>query len=71
MTFNDWLRSDFEYGANTISTFISEQQMGFLNQISRTCSLETISREAVQMILSRHKELIWWISKIRPFNRYR
>lgn len=64
MTLNDWLRSDFEYGANTISTFISDQQMDFLNQISRTCSLETISREAVQMILSEHKELIWWISKM-------
>lgn len=25
MTFNDWLRTDFEYGANTISTFVSEQ----------------------------------------------
>ena len=33
MVFNDWLRTDFEYGANTISTFISEQQMDFLNQI--------------------------------------
>ena len=65
VTFNDWLRSDFECGANTISTFISGQQMDFLNQISRTCSLETISREAVQMILSEHKEMIWWIQKMR------
>ena len=65
VTFNDWLRSDFECGANTISTFISGQQMDFLNQISRTCSLETISREAVQMILSEHKEMIWWIQEMR------
>ena len=64
MTFNDWLRTDFEYGANTISTFISSQQMDFLNQISRTCSLETISREAVQMILSGHENLIWWIKNM-------
>lgn len=60
-TFNDWIYTDFEYGANTISTFISEQQMDFLNQIARTCSMETISREAVQMILSNHEKLIWWI----------
>lgn len=38
--------------------------MDFLNQISRTCSLETISREAVQMILSAHENLIWWIQKM-------
>lgn len=67
MTFNDWLRSDFDYGANTISTFIAENQMDFLNQISRTCSLETISREAVQMILSKHKELISWIRKMPSY----
>ena len=64
MVFNDWLRTDFERGANTISTFISSQQMDFLNQISRTCSLETISREAVQMILSGHENLIWWIKNM-------
>ena len=58
MTFNNWLRTDFEYGANTIRTFVSDQKMDFLNQISRTCSLETINREAVQMILSNHEKLI-------------
>ena len=41
--------------------------MNFLNQISRTCSLETISREAVQMILSKHKELISWIRKMPSY----
>ncbi len=35
--------------------------MDFLNQIARTCSMETISRETVQMILSNHEKLIWWI----------
>lgn len=64
MTFNDWLRTDFECGAGTIRTFISEQQMDFLNQISRTCSLETINKEAVQMILSNHEKLIWWIQQM-------
>lgn len=67
MTFNDWLRTDFECGANTISTFISQQQMDFLNQISRTCSMETINREAVQMILSNHKKLLWWIQKMPSY----
>lgn len=67
LAFNDWLRTDFEYGANTVSTFLSEQQMDFLNQISRTCSLETISKEAVQMILSNHKELISWIRKMPSY----
>lgn len=67
MAFNDWLRTDFEYGANTISTFISGQQMGFLKQIARTCSLETISREAVQMILSDHEKLIRWIQKMPSY----
>ncbi len=64
MTFNDWLRTDFEYGANTISTFISEQQMDFLNQISGVSSLETINMEAVKMIISNHEKLIWWIMKM-------
>lgn len=64
MTFNDWLRTDFEYGANTIRTFVSDQKMDFLNQISRTCSMETINREAVQMILSKHEKLIWWIQQM-------
>ncbi len=63
-TFNDWICTDFEYGANTISTFISEQQMDFLNQIARTCSMETISRETVRMILSNHEKLIWWIQQM-------
>ena len=67
MTFNDWLRTDFEYGANTISTFVSEQQMDFLNQISRTSSLETISKEAVQMILSNHADLIRWIRNMPAY----
>ena len=67
MVFNDWLESDFDYGANTIGTFISKQQMDFLNQISRTCSMETISRDAVQMILSDHQELIRWISKMPTY----
>lgn len=66
-TFNDWLRTDFEYGANTISTFVSESQMDFLNQISRTSSLETVSKEAVQMILSAHKELIDWIRRMPSY----
>lgn len=64
MTFNDWLQTDFEYGANTIRTFISEKQMSFLNQISRTCSLESISREAVQMLLSNHDKIIWWMQQM-------
>lgn len=64
MIFNDWLRTDFEYGANTISTFISEQQMDFLNQISGVSSLETINMEAVKMIISNHEKLIWWIMKM-------
>ena len=67
MTFNDWLRTDFEYGANTISTFVSEQQMDFLNQISRTSSLETISKEAVQMILSNHEDLIRWVQNMPTY----
>lgn len=67
MVFNDWLESDFDDGANTIGTFISKQQMDFLNQISRTCSMETISRDAVQMILSDHQELIRWISKMPTY----
>lgn len=67
MIFNDWLRTDFEYGANTISTFLSSQQMEFLNQISRTCSLETISREAVQMILSSHENIIRWIKNMPSY----
>lgn len=52
MVFNDWLRTDLECGASTISTFLSQWQMDFLNQISRTSSMETINREAVQMTLS-------------------
>ena len=61
MTFNDWLRTDFECGATTVRTFISDEQLAFLDKISRTSSLETISREAVQMVLSRHEKLIWWM----------
>lgn len=61
---NDWLRTDFERGAHTISTFISSNQMDFLGQIARTCSMETINQEAVQMILSDYKELIGWIRKM-------
>ena len=38
--------------------------MDFLNQIARTCSMETISREAVQMILSNYEKLIWWIQQM-------
>lgn len=65
--FNDWLRTDFECDANTISTFISDQQMNFLNQISRTCSMETINKEAVQMVLSAHEVLIEWIRKMPSY----
>lgn len=67
MVFNDWLRTDFEYGANTVRTFVSAQQMDFLNQISGTCSLETISKEAVQMILSNYKEVIYWMRKMPSY----
>lgn len=65
--FNDWLRTDFEYGANTIRTFISEKQLSFLEQISKTCSLETISLEAVQMVLSNHGEMIDWIQSMPSY----
>ena len=58
--------TDLECGGNTISTFLSQWQMDFLNQISRTGSMETINREAVQMILSNHDELIEWIQRL-PF----
>ncbi len=61
MNYNDWLRLDFECGASTIRTFISQDQMEFLDKISRTSSLGTISREAVQMLLSGHENLIGWI----------
>lgn len=64
MVFNDWICTDFEYGANTISTFISQQQVDFLNQISRTCSMETISTEAVRMVIANHEELIGWIQNL-------
>lgn len=65
--FNDWLRTDFEYGANTIRTFISEKQLSFLEQISKTCSMETISLEAVQMVLSNHGEMIDWIQNMPSY----
>lgn len=65
--FNDWLQTDFEYGVNTIRTFISEEQMSFLEQISRTCSLGTISLEAVQMVLSNHGEMINWIQNMPSY----
>lgn len=67
MTFNDWLRTDFESGADTIRTFISKQQMDFLNTISRTCSMETINREAVQMILFNYEKLILWIEQMPSY----
>lgn len=67
IVFNEWLRTDLECGANTISTFLSQRQMDFLNQISRTCSTETINREAVQMILSNHEELIEWIQSLPSY----
>lgn len=50
IVFNDWLCSDLECGFNTISTFLPQWQMDFLNQITRTCSIETLSREVVQII---------------------
>lgn len=65
--FNDWLRTDFECGANTIKTFISEEQMSFLDQISRTCSLESISREAVQMLLPNHDKIILWVQQMPSY----
>lgn len=67
IVFNDWLRTDFEHRANTISTFVSAQQMDFLNQIYGTCSLETISKEAVRMILSNYKEVIYWMRKMPSY----
>lgn len=67
MTFNDWLRTDFEYGANTIRTFLSEEQMSFLNQLARTCSFETINRKAVQMILSNHGQMIGWMQRMPSY----
>lgn len=65
--FNDWLLTDFEHRANTIRTFISEEQMSFLHRISRTCHLETISREAAQMVLSNHDEIVWWIQNMPSY----
>ena len=62
--FYEWLETDFEHGANTLRTFISEEQINFLKQIARTCSWESISREAVQMILSDHDEMIWWMQHL-------
>lgn len=67
MVFNDWLCSDLECGATTISTFLPQWQMDFLNQITRTCSMETLSSEAVQMILSNHEELIEWIQRLPSY----
>lgn len=61
MIFNDWLRTDMEYGANTVRTFISEQQYLFLEKIARTSSFGTINREAADMILSGHEGLISWM----------
>ena len=62
--FYEWLETDFEHGANTLRTFISEEQINFLKQIARTCSWESISREAVQMILSDHDEMLWWMQHL-------
>lgn len=67
MMFSDWLLTDFEHGANTIRTFISEEQMSFLDQISRTCSLVTISRKAVQMVLDNHEKMILWMRQLPSY----
>lgn len=67
LTFNDWLRTDFEYNANTIRTFVSEEQMSFLERMSRTSSLETTSREAVKLILLNHKRIVRWLSGLPCF----
>lgn len=67
LTFNDWLRTDFEHGARTFRAFVSERQMDFLNQIARTSSLETISKEAVRMILSNHEKLVRWIREMPSY----
>lgn len=44
-----------------------QKQMDFINKISRTCSLETISREAVQINFSNHEKLLWWIQKMPSY----
>ena len=64
--YNDWLLTDLETGAKTVSSFLSEKQMGSLKQtrIAGPESLETISRSAVQMIVSGHEDLINWIRKM-------
>ena len=67
MAYNDWIRTDFEYGANTIRTFLSKEQMDFLDKIARTASLETISRNAVRMVLSGHEALIRWMQGLPSY----
>lgn len=64
MAFDNWLRTDFAHGANTIRTFISEEQMSFLKQMSRTASWGAFNREMVKMILADHGELISWMQRM-------
>lgn len=66
LTHNDWLRTDFESGEDTISSFLSESQMEHLKHMSETCSLESTCREAVRMILTAHEDMIGWIRRM-PF----
>jgi serine/threonine protein phosphatase 1 len=67
MAFNDWLVTDFECGASTIRTFLSDDQMRYIQQISRSSSMERINKEVVQMILSNHTDLIEWLRKMPVF----
>lgn len=64
LMYNDWFRNELETGAKTFRTFVTPQEMDRLNEMAQTGSSYEINFTAVKLLLSKHKALISWLSRL-------
>ena len=65
--FNDWLRTEFESGAKTIRSFLSEEAFASIETFARDASFDQINHEVIRLIMEEHRDAIGWIATLPKY----
>ena len=66
-TFNDWFRTDSDYGLPVFRTLVSEDQLKKFEKVASKASFEEINHLAAEMICETNEDIISWIRKLPKY----
>ena len=67
MAIDSWLKTDSERRFNTFRTFISQGELKQYEEYCKKASAVYMNRRAVELIMSKHSDLVKWINDMPSF----